>query len=77
MAVDPLVQFPGPTRSATAVRQRKVVEHEQLSGSQLDLDFDVPDAEAVLGKERELGVQAVELCATEKVGVGFHAGKLW
>jgi hypothetical protein len=77
MAVDPLVQLPRSTRSATAVRERKVVEHEQLPGSQVDLDFDVLDAEAVLLEEREFRAQAVELAATEKVRIGLHARKLW
>jgi hypothetical protein len=75
MAVNPLVQLAGSTGSATTVRESEVVEHEQLPRSQVDLDLDVLYTEAVLFEERDLGAQAVELGATEKIRIGLHARK--
>lgn len=77
VTVDPLPQLTGSTRTATAVRKRKVVEDEQLAGSQVHLDFDVRDAEAMLLEERDFGADAVELRATEKTRVSLHARKTW
>jgi hypothetical protein len=59
------------------MREGKVVEDKQLAGSQVQLNFDVLDAEAMLLKERDLGAEAVELRATEKTRIGLHARKAW
>jgi hypothetical protein len=59
------------------VGDSEVVEDKQLARAQVHLDLDVFDAEAMLLEKRDFGAEAVELRATEKIGVGLHAGKAW
>jgi hypothetical protein len=77
VAIDPLAQLTGSACTSTAVRQRKVVEHEQLAGLQVHFDFDLADAETMPLEEREFGAEAVELRTAEKARIALHARKTW
>ncbi len=67
MTEDALAQLTGSTDPATTVGEREVVEDEQLTGLQSNLDLNLLDLEAVVHEEREFGAQAVELHTAEKV----------
>jgi hypothetical protein len=68
VTVDPLVQLTGSACTAAAVRNSKVVEDEQFAGSQVELDLDVRDAEAMLLEERDFGAESLELRAAGSQG---------
>jgi AraC-like DNA-binding protein len=73
VSVHTLAEFPRSTRAASAVRQCKVVEHQQLPGLQIDRDLDILNAEAVVREEGELGRHGVELQTAEKARVPLDA----
>ncbi len=73
MSEDPLAQLSGFAGPAPAVRDRQIVEDQQLSGSQIDGDLDVVKMKAVAFKKGELGKQAVKLQPAEKARLDLHA----
>jgi hypothetical protein len=70
---DALVQLSGLARTASAMRQREVVEDQQLARLQRNGDLDVPNPQAVAFEEHELGEQAVKLRPAEKIRLDLHA----
>jgi hypothetical protein len=72
-----LAQFTGSTSTASTVREREIVEDQQLARSQGHVDLDVFDVEAVACEEREFGANAVELHPTKKIPINFDARKKW
>jgi hypothetical protein len=68
---DALAQLTGSTDPATTMGEREVVEDEQLTGLQSNLDLNLLDLEAVVLEEREFGAQAVELHTAERVWVNL------
>ena len=57
------------------MRQRKVVEQEQLSGLQIDRNFDLIHIEVMAGKKGNLVKQTAKLQAAEKPGSIFMLGR--
>jgi hypothetical protein len=70
-----LVQLSRVAGAAPAVRYGKVVEHQQLSRSQIEGDLDVLDAKTVILEERQFGTEAVELQPAQKPRIGPDTGE--
>ena len=75
MTEEALSQLPRLSRSPAAVGHGQVVEYQQLSGLQIDGDFDVVEAKSVAPKELEFSREAVELQPAEKSRLDFDAGE--
>ena len=75
MPEDALVELAGLTDSAASVREREVVEDEQLTGTQADVDLDGVKRQAALSEELKLVGQARELGAAEKSRGPLDAGQ--
>jgi hypothetical protein len=58
------------------VCEGELVEQQQFSGLQVDVDVGVVDAKAVVCEERELGGQAVELQSAEEAVLGLTLGRI-